>query len=135
MSKPIPPIFKYMSTSPHTLGKEQTVSKAMQMMKEHGFRHLPVLDAGKLIGIVSDRDLKLYQSLRGADPENDPIEQVLDRDVFTVRADSPLDNVASEMAEKKFGSAVVLDHDKVVGIFTTVDALRALAELLHTRMK
>jgi acetoin utilization protein AcuB len=55
-------------------------------------------------------------------------------EVYAVHPESPLDEVASEMASKKYGSAVVLQNGKVVGIVTTVDLCRALAELLHGRL-
>jgi acetoin utilization protein AcuB len=49
---------------------------------------------------------------------------------FTTSPDTPLADVVETMLERKLGSAVVIDHDHVVGVFTTVDALRALRELL-----
>lgn len=134
MSKPIPTIMKYMSTSPHSIGTDQTVATAMDFMKEHHIRHLPILKGGRLEGVVSDRDLKMYTSLTGADPESDTVGQVLDRDVYVVSPAAALDEVAATMAEKKLGSAVVMDNHKVVGIFTVVDALKALSELLRSRL-
>ena len=50
MSKPVPPIHKYMSTSPHTIGAEQTIAMAAKVMAEHRIRHLPVLHGGKVVG-------------------------------------------------------------------------------------
>jgi acetoin utilization protein AcuB len=54
--------------------------------------------------------------------------------VYAVQPDTTLDVVAEALAEHKYGSAVVLDNEKVVGIFTTNDACRALAELLRSRL-
>jgi acetoin utilization protein AcuB len=67
MTKPIPTIQKYMTTVPHSVGDEQTLAHASSLMKEHGIRHLPVLRGGKLLGILTDRDLKLIESLGGAE--------------------------------------------------------------------
>ena len=62
------------------------------------------------------------------------VEEAMNTSVYAVGPDAPLDEVAGEMAGHKYGSAVVLQNGKVVGIFTTVDACRALQELLHGRL-
>lgn len=134
MSKPIPSIQKYMSTCPQTVGAEQVLSKAQELQREHGFRHLPVLQGGKLVGLISDRDISLVETLKGVDPAEVIVADAMSQEVFTVSPDAALDEVVSEMAEKKYGSAVVVQNQKVVGIFTTVDVCRALAELLHGRL-
>lgn len=135
MTKAIPAIKKYMSTSPHTIGHDQPLAKAHKLMQEHAIRHLPVLDAGKLVGMLSDRDLHLIETLRDVDPNDVLVEEAMSTVLYTVMPDTPLDEVAAEMADMKYGSAVVLDHGKVVGVFTTIDGMRALSELLGTRLK
>lgn len=134
MTKPIPTIQKYMTTQPHSIGQEQTMATAHRMMREHRFRHLPVLTAGKLVGLLSDRDLNLVETLREVDPEKVLVEDAMTSDPYTVSPDTPLDEVVSNMAEHKYGCAVVMQNAKLVGIFTTVDACRAFAELLHGRL-
>ncbi len=132
--KPIPAVRKYMTTTPHTIGAEQAMSQAHKMMRSSRIRHLPVLHAGKLVGIVSDGDLHLIETLKDVDPEQVTVEDAMTQAPYTVGPDTPLDDVVKTMAEHKYGSAVVVDNDKVVGIFTTVDACRAFAELLHGRL-
>lgn len=134
MSKPIPTIQKYMTTSPHSLGLEQTLAKAHAVMREHNIRHLPVLHGQKLMGIVTERDLRLVESLKDVDPTKVTVEDAMSTVVYSVPPDAPLDEVVSTMAEHKYGSAVVMQNGKVVGIFTTVDVCRTLAELLHSRL-
>ena len=134
MSKPIPTIQKYMTTAPHTIGKEQPMVLAHRMMREHRIRNLPVLHDAHIVGVISDRDLNLIETLRDVDPKVVTVEDAMTPDPYVVGPDVPLDEVVSTMAEKKFGCAVVVQHNKVVGIFTTVDACRAFAELLHTRL-
>ncbi len=68
MNKSIPHIKKYMSTDVQTIGDEQPMSVAHQMMRDRGIRHLPVLHQGKLVGVVTDRDLRLVETLRDVDP-------------------------------------------------------------------
>lgn len=134
MSKPIPTIQRYMTTSPHSIGKDQRIDSARKLMEEHDIRHLPVLHGGKLVGMVTHRDISLIEALREVDPGKLSVEEAMSTNVYSVSPETSLDEVANEMAEKKYGSAVVLQNAKVVGIFTTVDACRALAELLTTRL-
>jgi acetoin utilization protein AcuB len=134
MSKTIPTIQKYMSTSPHSIGTDQSLAVAEKMMQQYKIRHLPVLDGGKLVGIISDRDIKFLESFKDVDPTVSKIKDVSVESVFTVEPDSKLDEVCDVMAEKKYGCAVVMSNHKLVGIFTWVDALRAMSELLKTRL-
>jgi len=134
MSKPIPPVSKYMTTNPHTVRPSLTLAEAMQLMREHQIRHLPVLDGGQLVGMLSERDIRIIESFKGVDPTKTLVEDAMEQQVYAVRPGAPLDEVVAEMASKKYGSAVVMQNLNVVGIFTVVDALNAIAELLHTRL-
>jgi acetoin utilization protein AcuB len=62
------------------------------------------------------------------------VEQAMSSDVYSVSPDAPLDEVVGEMGQRKYGSAVVMQHEKVVGMFTTTDVCRAFSELLHSRL-
>lgn len=135
MTKPIPTIQKYMTATPHSIGAEQTLAHAHAVMAEHGIRHLPVLHGGKLLGILTDRDLHLIESLKDVDPKLITVSDAMSGDVYAVAPDAPLDEVVATMAERKLGSVVVLQNGKIVGIFTTVDVCIALADLLHSRLR
>ena len=119
----------YMTASPLTIGAEQTLDHAHAVMREHRVRHLPVLHGGKLVGIISQRDLMLIESLPGVDAREVPVEDAMTTDIYTVTAATTVARVATEMADRKLGSAIVLDGDEVIGVFTVTDACRALAEL------
>ena len=131
MSRHIPPISKYMTRMPHTIGRDQTLTAAHHMMREHRIRHLPVLSGGRLVGLLSERDLALIETLHSVDPDLTLAEEAMTQAPYAVASDTPLDEVAATMAEQRYGSAVVMDHDKIVGVFTTTDALQALVELLR----
>lgn len=120
-----------MTRSPHTIGHDQTMAAAHRVMRGHGIRHLPVLSAGKLVGIVSQRDLHLIETLGDVDPEEVQVSEAMSQETYTVGPRASLRKVAAEMAEHKYGCAMVVEKDDVVGVFTTVDALRALALLLE----
>lgn len=134
MSKAIPTIQKFMTTSPHSIGLDQPLAVAHRMMHEHEIRHLPVLSGGKLVGMLTERDLGLVESLNGVDPNQVKVDDAMSTTVYAVAPTAQLDEVVSEMAAHKYGSAVVMQNEHVVGIFTTVDVCRALADLLQTRL-
>jgi acetoin utilization protein AcuB len=134
MTKPIPTIEKYMTTTPHAIGRDQPLSQAHAMMRKHEFRHLPVLSGGELVGLISDRDLQLIETLKDVDPKKVTVEDAMSTSVYAVTPNTSLDQVLMTMAERKYGCAVVMDNGHVVGMFTTVDVCRAFAELLHTRL-
>jgi acetoin utilization protein AcuB len=134
MSKHIPSIQRYMSTTPHTVGPQQAIAVARELMSKHEVRHLPVLDGAKPVGLVSARDIAVVEGLAGSDPRAMKVEDVMTQVPYLVGPDAPLDEVCREMARHKYGSALVVQNQKCVGIFTTVDACRALADLLHGRL-
>jgi len=134
MSKAIPRIDKYMTPSPHSIGKEQSLAQAHHLMRAHQIRHLPVLSSGRLVGVVSDRDLHLIETLRDVDPGKVTIDEAMSPIVYTVTPKASLEVVVREMAQHKYGCAIVEDNGKVVGVFTTVDAMRAFVDLLDTRL-
>lgn len=122
---------QFMTRSPHTIGQDQTLTAAHRMMRDHDIRHLPVLEGGKLVGIVSQRDLLIIESLKDVDPDMVKVSEAMSTEVYTVGPDTSVREIASEMATQKYGSAVVMDHGQVIGVFTTVDALRVLYGLLE----
>lgn len=123
-----------MTAAPHTIGVDQTMAHAHEVMRKFRIRHLPVLSAERLVGVLSDGDLHLVETLRDVDPEKVKVEEAMTDQVYTVHPDAPLDEVVKEMARHKYGSAVVMDNRKVVGVFTTIDACQAFAEMLHTHL-
>lgn len=123
-------IQKHMTASPHTIGQDQTLDHAARVMREHAIRHLPVLDGGQIVGLLSNRDIFLVESLEDVDPAEVTVEEAMSAEPYSVPPDAKLLDVVREMAEHKYGAAVVMDGRKVVGIFTTVDALNVLASLL-----
>jgi acetoin utilization protein AcuB len=125
-------IENFMTTSLHTISGQRTLAEAHALMREHKIRHLPVLDSGRLVGIVTERDLSMVETLDGVDPRVVKVADAMSEDVYAVERGTPLAEVAQRMAHDRFGSAVVMSRGKPVGIFTAVDALRALDFLLSS---
>jgi acetoin utilization protein AcuB len=119
-----------MTRTPLLIGVEQSLTAAHEVMRSNGIRHLPVLHGGKLVGMVSQRDLHMVEALRDVDPDDVTVEEAMTQDVYAVAPRTPLREVVSEMAERKLGSAVVVEGKRIVGVFTTVDALDTLVGIL-----
>lgn len=117
-----------MTRAPHTIGTDQTFERAHAIMREHTLRHLPVLRAGKLVGVVSERDLYFVEALDGVDAKVDVVADAMSADVFTVTPEESIEGTVHAMAQHRYGCAVVVDRGRVVGIFTTTDALELLAK-------
>src|ERR1051325_3110972 len=126
-----PVVREHMTPSPHTIARTKSMSTARRVMREHDVRHLPVLDGGQIVGIVSERDLLLIESLPGVNPTNVSVEEAMVQDVFTATPDTPIGEVIETMIDRKLGSAIITEGERVIGVFTTIDALRALHELLE----
>jgi acetoin utilization protein AcuB len=124
------PIQKYMTQAQHFASPEESVLLAYERMREHDVRHLPVLRDGKLLGVLFKSDLKLVESLEPAVVRPIKVESVMVTEYYTVGPDEALDVAAREMSKHKWGSALVTQQGKVVGVFTTTDALRALSDAL-----
>ncbi|WP_394840358.1 CBS domain-containing protein [Pendulispora rubella] len=122
-----------MTVSPHSIGRDQSLQTAHDMMRLYDIRHLPVLEYGRLAGVLSQRDLYMIESFPGVIVRHTRVEDAMSEDTYCVRPEARVEEVAGEMAENKYGCAVVLSGVEVCGIFTTTDALRALCTLLRLR--
>lgn len=122
---------RHMSASPHSIASRCTLAEAHQLMRDRGIRHLPVIDDGRLVGVVSQRDLYLLETLKGVDAARELVEEAMTSDPFVVGPDTPIDEVAEQMILRRQGSALVVEQENVVGIFTSTDALKALVHVLR----
>jgi acetoin utilization protein AcuB len=133
--KSIPQIQKYMTTTPYAINAESTIEEASQVMKKHGIRHLPVVVVeGHEYGILSDRDVKYAMSLAGFDARHAKVKDIYEEIPYITKPTTLISDVSAELAERKVGSALIVDNGHLVGIFTTTDACRALSDLCQTRL-
>lgn len=132
MNRVMPTTKDYMTPLPHPIAPDASVTSARALMRRRSIRHLPVMENDKLVGLVSERDLLLAKELAGA-RKRVAVEDVMAREPYVARADASLAQVARTMSRRKLGSAVIMDGKHVIGVLTTVDALRALADVLQGR--
>ena len=121
----------YMTSQPYFVLDSDTLSTANHTMKRLDIRHLPVMRGREIYGIISDRDIKMAFGLSGIDRDAILVGDVCHTNPFHVSPDAVLSDVAEVMANKQYGCAIVRQGSKLVGIFTVVDACRALSELLR----
>jgi acetoin utilization protein AcuB len=110
-----------MTTMPHTIHRDQRLSLARDMMNENDLRHMPVLDGGKLVGLLSRSNLHCTDENMGR------VAEAMATDLYVVAPGDCVADVARMLAEHELGCAVVVDRGHVVGLFTAVDALGLLA--------
>lgn len=133
-----------MQTTVITVRPEAQLSEAASLMRDHKVRHLPAVDeTGRLVGIVTDRDLRqaifdpgirarLAEAAEAL--ETLPVREVMTWGVLTVRPDTDLRYAARLMRERKIGALPVVEGGKLVGLVTETDLLAALEEALRSRV-
>ena len=121
-----------MSPFPYAIGLGDPLIEARKLMLEHHVRHLPVIRDGELAGIITDRDIKLLlgPEFDYPDPREMLVEDAYVEDGYVVDIDTQLTDVLTTMADRHIGAALVTRKGKLAGIFTTIDACRALSALL-----
>ena len=128
-----PEVREHMTPSPLVIGPTSSLSKAVKLMRDNHVRHLPVVHGGRVVGVLSQRDILIMESLPGVNPTEVRVEEAMVHEVFTVSPDAPLGEVIETMIDRKLGSTIVCEGERVLGVFTTIDALRALHALLERR--
>ena len=131
-----PLIKSVMTPFPHSIDINASIIEARRFMMTHHIRHLPVTQDAELIGVLTDRDIKL---ILGPD-FNYPSQQELSvRDVYIdepyiVSLDEPLTNVLAVMAEKHVGSVLVTRKGKLAGVFTSTDVCRSFHRFITEKL-
>jgi acetoin utilization protein AcuB len=119
-----------MTARPVTIAANRTLADAHTMMREKRIRHLPVLAGDSLVGVLSQRDLHLLETLKDVDPAKVTVDEAMTTNPYAVAPATPIAEVVREMARNKWGSAIVVEKGRVVGLFTLTDGMRLLARLL-----
>jgi len=126
------PIERFITPDPIYAEESTSVDDLWHLMEKHGVRHLPIVRDDSIVGLVSDRDVRLIMGLSSAEKMQVRAGDVMSPDPLTVPAGMPLDEVAYLMADKKVGSVLVKNEGgTLIGIFTAVDALNTLADIVR----
>lgn len=131
-----------MTRNPLTATPHMALKAASELLQKHRIRHLPVVDRGKLVGIVTDRDirralpsdatsLEVHELLYLLDKVE--VQEIMTKELTTATPDTPVEEAARLMVEKKIGGLPVLEGERLVGIITETDVLTAFVELMGLR--
>lgn len=123
-------VVEEMTQFPYRAIPAMSATEARDLMRKADIRHLPVLDGDRLVGIISERDLRLAEGFE--DRASLSVADVMHPDVYQVSLGTPLVEITRTMIARRVGSVVVLNsRGRVAGIFTTTDALELLTRLLE----
>ena len=128
----MPPVGAAMTPFPYFVDAVDPVEKIERLMEAHGIHHIPVQQDGRVVGLVSERDLQHLVQRSIPDHSKIPASDVLRPDPYVVEINMPLGDVVAEMAERRIGSVIVVKHGKLAGIFSISDVCRVLAKILET---
>jgi|SRR5690606_11983289 len=120
-----------MTPNPVTIPADLSLADAAERMYEHGIRHLPVMDRGHIVGVVSERDLALVTGIPGVDKDRVEVTEAMVPHPYIVAPETPLEEVVAVMQERKIGTAVVMKNGEMRGIFSVIDALAVLLFMLR----
>jgi acetoin utilization protein AcuB len=110
-----------------TIAPETSCAEARRLMDEHRIRHLPVVAGGRLVGMVSDRDVRSASRSPGT-----AAGRIMTPDPVTVTPETRIEHAARLMLEARFGSLPVVDGGALTGIVTYTDLLRAFVQVIET---
>ena len=130
-----PLVKDFMTLQPQTIESKEPLEAAEKLMTLFGIRHLPVTDTGIVVGILSERELKAALETESAELKQLFVIDICSQKPYIISPDTPLRDVAGVMAREHLGSAIIMENAKLVGIFTTVDACRALHDLIEKAME
>jgi acetoin utilization protein AcuB len=122
----------WMTKQPATVAPDSSIGAALARMRRAEVRHLLVVEADRLVGIVSHRDWRRLET--GETPagwESQAVARIMTEDPVTVAPETPVTAAARVLLERKIGCLPVRDGEAIVGIFTTSDALEALLSALE----
>ncbi len=126
----VPLIRDYMTEVLHTVSPEDSLQDARERLTAHAISHLPAVEDGRLVGLLSLGDLFAMESVVEADSQLTKVRSAMASEVYQVTAETPLAEVVRRMADHALGSAIVVQAQRPIGIFTHTDALSVLARLL-----
>jgi predicted transcriptional regulator len=119
-----------MTVQPCSVAADLALADALDRMEANNIRHLLVTRDGHLVGVISNRDIALAESLPGIKAKKLKVADAMSEHVYMCNTDTPLEEVATEMEDHRYGCVAVLQDDLVVGIFTTTDAMRAIRTIV-----
>lgn len=133
MQKHMPQLLSAMTPFPYHIDAKQNLDAALELMRLHNIRHIPVMVDGTIETIVSDRDINHAQTIghRGTPDDELRIGDICPASAHFADVYDPLDQVLEVMIARNMDAIIVLREGAPAGIFTDTDACRTLVQLLR----
>lgn len=129
MSNVQPTVAQFMTSEPASADEGLLLADAAQRMSMDNIRHLVVVADGRVVGVLSSRDIAVALSMPGVDRKRIAVRDAMSDQPYVCSPSTAISEVAHAMESHRWGCAIVVDGEEVVGVFTTTDALRALRAL------
>ena len=132
--KKIPTLKAAMTPFPYSVQLETTLMAVRKLIQDHNIHHIPVMNSGEIIGVITGRDVEAREMM--VNGENEQSLKVLHVHMpkpYIVDINEPLENVLLTMANKNMGATVITKHGKLVGVFTYIDACRYFGKYLQAK--
>ena len=117
-----------MTSNPTSCEPSTTVVDAAKVMAQEDVGPVPIVEGGRVVGIVTDRDLVVRVLAEGRDPSSTTIGEIASADLVTVQPDSDLNEALNLMAQNQVRRLPVVEGDQLVGIVAQADVARAADE-------
>ena len=119
-------IREVMTSNPTTIAADEPVTRAARMMRDEDVGVAPIVDGGKLVGTVTDRDIAIRVVAEGKDPDTTTTREIASTDLVTIDPQQDLDEALALMARHQVRRLPVVEEDgKLVGIVAQADVARA----------
>jgi len=136
----MPTVSRWMTTNLVVIDTDASIVEAIHLLKEHNIRRLPVVSGGKVAGILTERMLKDYTPSKATSLDTwevhyllskTPVSAAMNPNPNRVAPDTNVAEAAKIIHDRKLNGILVMDGESLVGIFTTTDALQALADICN----
>ncbi len=120
-------VSSWMSSPVHAVRPQTTAAEAVGLLRRHVIRHLPVMEGDRVVGVVTDRDL------RGVDPGT-RVDTIMSHPVVVVSPRTAMEKAARLLFDRRIGCLPVIEESKLVGILTQTDAVAALVNMMRVQV-
>lgn len=126
-----------MTTDLMIIKRNESVKKAQNIFENNSFRHLPIVEDGRVLGVISDRDINrsiaisaTVSEMCGVEMDDElKVESIMTKDFLSIAPDDKLKEAGRIMMERKIGCLPVVDNGRLVGIITETDILKKFVEM------